>query len=158
MTLAPVALAVAVLVQAQPLKPPVVTVADSAAVLIAPGGKAEACVTVTVAPSFHLQANPASQPYLIPLLLDLRAQPPLNLASPVYPQGKPHRLQGSELDFSVYDGTFAVCVPVVAAQEGAPGEMAIAGSLRYQACDDRICLKPQTVSVRMPVRVTASTP
>ncbi len=158
MTTARLALAMTALSQAQLPKPTVVTVAEVAAVMIAPGGKAEACVSATVAPRFHVQANPASQPYLIPLRLDLQEKPPLRLASPVYPAGKPHRLQGSDLDFSVYDGTIEVCVPVEATHGAATGDLAIVGSLRYQACDDRRCLRPQTVSVRVPVRVTKREP
>ena len=152
-----VAAAVALL-QAQTPKPPVVTVAEPTAVRITPGGKAAARVTVTIAPGFHVQANPASGPNLIPLWMDLHCQPPLRLGSPSYPPGKRHRLQGSDLELSVYDGTIEVGVPVEAAKDAAPHQITIQGSLRYQACDDRICLRPQTVAVRVPVRVTAPSP
>lgn len=146
--------ALAALLQAQTPKPPVVTVASATVVGIAPGGKAQARLTVTIAPGFHVQANPASQPNLIPLRLALRAQPPLRLGVPVYPQGKSHRLQGSDLEFSVYDGTIEVGVPVEAAKDAAQLETTIDGTLRYQACDDRLCLRPQDVPVRLMVRVT----
>lgn len=146
--------AVAAFFQTQTPKPPVVTVAESTTVVTA-GGTAEARVSITIVPGFHVQANPASQPNLIPLRLELRARPPLKLGSPVYPPGKPHRLQGSDLEFSVYDGTLHVGVPIEAAKGAAPLETTIEGTLRYQACDDRLCLRPQDVAVHLPVRVTA---
>jgi hypothetical protein len=31
----------------------------------------------------------------------------------------------------------------------------LSGSVRYQACDDRICLRPSAVPIRLPVRVSA---
>jgi DsbC/DsbD-like thiol-disulfide interchange protein len=147
--------AAAALLQAQTPKPPVVTIGESSPVAIAPGGRAQAHFSVTIAPGFHVQANPASQPNLIPLHLELRAQPPLRLGVPAYPHGKRHRLQGSDLDFSVYDGTIEVGVPLQAAKDAAPLETTIEGSLRYQACNDRLCLGPQDVPVRLAVRITA---
>lgn len=133
-----------------------VTVAEPTAVAVAPGGMSQARLSVTIAPGYHVQANPASGPHLIPLRLELRAEPPLQLGKPVYPPGKGHRLQGSDLELSVYDGTIVVSVPVQAAKDAAPNQMALEGSLRYQACDDRVCLRPQDLPVRVPVRVTAS--
>jgi hypothetical protein len=143
----------ALLLQARSPKPPVVTVGEPSAVELAPGGTARARVAVTIAPGFHVQANPASGPTLIPLRLELHAEPPLRLGDPVYPPGKGYRLQGSDLELSVYDGTVEVSVSVEAAKNAALIEKTLEGSLRYQACDDRVCLPPRTVPVRVPVRV-----
>jgi hypothetical protein len=135
-------------------RPPVVRVAEPTAVVVAPGGKAQARISVTIAPGFHVQANPASQPNLIPLRLALKERPPLRVGDSRYPPGKSHRLQGSEFELSVYDGTIELGVSIEAAKDAAPVETALEGSLRYQACDDRVCLRPQELPVRLPVRVT----
>jgi hypothetical protein len=34
----------------------------------------------------------------------------------------------------------------------------LSGSLRYQACDDRVCLRPSTVPLRLGVRVSSFRP
>jgi hypothetical protein len=149
---------VVALLQASTPRPSVVTVAETTVVIVAPGEKAKARIAVTIAPGFHVQANPASAPNLVPLRLELKARSPLTLGRPEYPPGKLHRLQGSDLELTVYDGTIELGVSLEAAKNAGPLEPTLEGSLRYQACDDRVCLRPQELPVRVPVRVTARKP
>lgn len=138
-----------------PPRPPVVSVrADPAR--IAPGGTALAGLEVTVAEGFHVQANPASEPHLIPLRLELGEAPGLRAGIPVYPPGTPYRLRGALSDLSTCEGTFTVRVPLEAAPDAPAGETALDGRLHYQACDARVCLRPSSVPVTLPVVVVAS--
>jgi hypothetical protein len=136
-------------------RPPVVSVrADP--VEIRPGHRADARLEVTVAEGFHVQANPASEPYLIALRLELGDVPGLKTGAPVYPPGKAHRLRGASSDLSTYEGTLGIRVPLEAAPELPTGETALEGRLHYQACDARVCLRPSSVSFRLRVDVGGS--
>ena len=71
-----------------------VIVISSIPVVVAHGGAAQAGVSVIVADGFHVQANPASAEFLIPLRLQLRARGGVPATIPAYPTGVPYRVEG----------------------------------------------------------------
>ena len=129
------------------------TLAPSAPLPLKPGGRAQARIDVTVEEGFYVQANPASEPHLVPLRLDLRGDAAIDVGRAVYPPGRRHRLRGAASDLSVYEGSFAVKVPVAASPTAEAGEFLLRGALHYQACNDRLCLRPAMVPVELLVRV-----
>src|SRR5258708_22337976 len=58
-----------------------------APVIISPGSTADAAVTLSISPGFHLNANPATFPYLIATALESVPYPanPIDTKAPVYP-------------------------------------------------------------------------
>jgi len=136
---------------------PIVTVQPAEEVVLASGRSIEARFTVVVADGFHLQANPASEKYLIPTKLELGGSPGVELGSPVYPAGRPFRLQGASSDLSIYEGLFVIRATATASRGAQPGLRTLAGALRYQACDARRCLPPTAVLVEWHVRVAPPT-
>jgi hypothetical protein len=132
---------------------PVVSVSAPGPVRLAPGGRSEARIAVRVKEGFHVQANPASAKYLIPLRLTLTEGAGVKPGEPVYPPGVPYRLQGADSDLSTYEGSFDLRLPLEAAKDAPPGRRELRGELRYQACDARICLRPASVPVTVPVEV-----
>ena len=72
---------------------------------------------VVVSEGFHLQANPASEKYLVPTKLELGQDSGVKPEKPVYPSGRPHRLQGASSDLSIYEGRFEIRVPLHASPE-----------------------------------------
>ncbi len=146
----------AALAAASPSPPPVVTVSAPGTVEIRAGGKREAAISVTVAEGFHVQANPASEPYLIPLRLELAEGAGFRIGKPLYPEGRPYRLRGADRDLSTYEGTFAVRWLLEVPKDAPVGELTVEGALRYQACDTRVCLRPATVPFTLRVRILPS--
>src|ERR1700677_840572 len=53
--------------------------------------------------------------------------------------------QAFDLDTEVYESSFAVHLPVQINPNAAGGRQPIPVSVRFQACNDRICLPPRTV-------------
>jgi hypothetical protein len=82
------------------------------------------------------------------------------IGSPDYPPGKPYRLQGASEDLSIYEGRVEFRIPLEVPPSSAPDgesvELMLEGTLRYQACNDFVCLKPPSVPVRLPVRIEPS--
>ena len=138
--------------------PPAPVSVEAPDVRVAAGGTAEARVIVRIRPGFHVQANPAAEEFLVPLTVALSERPPVRVGLPVYPAGRPHRLRGATGHLLTYEGTVTLRVPLHANADGGRVRdevVILSGSLRYQACDDRICLRPSEVPIRMPVRVSA---
>ena len=131
--------------------PPVVTLEPPPPVVLVPGRPATARLSLRIQSGFHLQANPASAPYLVPLTLALRPAGGVLAGPVVYPPGRPWRLAGSDQVLSVYTTGLELLVALEASPELAT-DGALQGELRYQACDERVCLRPASVSVGLPFR------
>lgn len=117
------------------------------------GGNGIAKIDVEVVKEFHVQANPASQPNLIPTALTLDATPGLKTGTPEYPKGEAYKLAGSPTEILAYGGTFQIKVPVEAEASAKSGKLAIKGKLRYQACNEKTCYFPVNIPVNIPVTV-----
>lgn len=116
------------------------------------GSPVEVCLSIDVAEGFHLQANPPSEETLIATELKLQPHPEVTIGSPVYPKSKPIRLQGSNSDLAVYDGTFEIAVPLEVAPRSDGGTISLKGQLHYQACDDERCFFPTSTPVELEIR------
>jgi thiol:disulfide interchange protein DsbD len=57
---------------------------------------------------------------------------------------------------SVYDGTVTIRLPVSVTSGAAPGARSLAGKLRFQACNDQLCLPPSTVEFKLAVDVASA--
>ena len=138
---------------------PVVQVVPPETLSVAPGVASEAEIRITVAKGYHVQANPAANQFLIPLTLTFDSGDDFEVGDIRYPPGELYRLQGADEDLLVYGGTFAVSVSVRVSAAVREGAVAAHGRLRYQACDDRLCLAPATLIFDLTARVeSASVP
>ena len=132
---------------------PVVSFPDSPPAQLKAGGKVEAALSITVKQGVHVQANPASETYLIPTKLELTAVNDITPGKPAYPKGKELKLDASSPPLAVYDGTFQIKVPLEAKSSAKPGKYTLSGKLSYQACDDRMCLPPTSTPVKLNVQI-----
>lgn len=105
-------------------------------------------IEVVVKPGYHVQANPAAQPYLIPTALTLASSPGVTVGTPRYPAPKRLRLAGSGDQLLVHDRRFVVVVPITNTKRGAVSAR-LEGSLRYQGCDGRHCYFPRTAPITL---------
>ena len=146
-----------VLALATPGPPPVVTV-SSPRVFLSAGERGEAAILARIEEGFRIQANPASDPFLVPARLEIEADDHVEAGAPAYPPGEPYRLEGAAEDLSVYRGEVLIRLPLVArrAPGEAGGERLLRGRLHYQACNARMCLRPSSVPVEVWVIVRPS--
>ncbi len=109
---------------------------------------------ITVAEGYHLQANPAAYPYLVPTRLDMEPAGAIEVGRPIYPAGNPYQLEGSPDTLLVYDGAFDVKLPLRAVAHARPGRYTLRGTLTYQRCDHRTCFRPVSEPVALTVYLT----
>lgn len=132
---------------------PQIVAVKASPVTLAAGAATHARVTLIVADGYHVQANPASDEFLVPLRLDLRGERGVRVGKPRYPRGRPYRLPGADMDWMIYNGTLEIAVPLEAQEKAPEGEHVLRGALHYQACDEGRCFFPASVPVTLPVRV-----
>lgn len=65
---------------------------------------------------------------------------------------------GAPLELPVYHGTAIAFIPLTIAANAPAGPQVFRVRVAYQACNDKICLQPQNVTVDVPITVLAGSP
>jgi len=107
-----------------------------------------AAVTLRAAlpPGFHANSNKPTDDYLIPLSLKWAATP-LQASGIEYPKGTLEKYPFSQKPLSVVTGEFSIATKFKVPANAPTGTSAQNGTIRYQACNDRMCFAPKTVPV-----------
>jgi uncharacterized protein YyaL (SSP411 family) len=118
------------------------------------GGWRRFRLALDIAPGWHLQANPASESYLLATTL---AAAGAELRAVVYPAGEQLRVAFADRPLSAYRGRVElggeVGPPVGRPAPADPGDPGGSGArllITYQPCDDSRCLPPVTRALRIP--------
>jgi hypothetical protein len=122
-------------------------------VTIQSGLTAKTRLRIDIAEGFHLQANPASNRFLIPTEFEFEPAGDLMVTSFVYPKGRPHMLQGADSAISTYEGVIEVGVTIRAESSASAGVRELRGQLLYQACDSKRCFPPTSIPVVLHLRI-----
>ncbi len=117
-------------------------------------GALTAKIAVQVRNGYHVNSNTPNDEYLIPLILTWES----SLVEPretVYPKPEMQTFSFSNKPVSVYAGGFEIVTRFAVPSKAPLGLAVVAGKLRYQACNDTMCLPPRTLDVRLPVEIRA---
>ena len=136
--------------------------APSTIVTVAPSfethssGGAVLKLQATLSPGWHVNSHKPSEDYLIATAARLEPAAGVTFGDAHYPAGIQKKFAFSEAPLSVYEGTFAIEVPILWDASRPPA--AISGKLEYQACNDTRCLAPTSVAFRAEVARSGLTP
>jgi len=130
----------------------VLTVAPPDKVVAKIGSTAEVKLTAQMREGYHCNSNTPSDDYLIPLKLTWNPGP-LQPTEVVYPKPRMEKYSFSPTPLSVFTGDFQIVTHFKVAATANPGLMVLPAKLRYQACNDRMCLAPKTVDITLPVEI-----
>lgn len=113
---------------------------------VAPGDKFELLLQLKIREPYHINSNPASEEYLIPVSVTVDDDSVANDGAVIYPKAELKKFGFSEKLLAVYEGEVLVRVPLKVRHRGGDrGSQRISGKVRYQACNDKSCLIPQNV-------------
>jgi thiol:disulfide interchange protein DsbD len=121
---------------------------------IAAGAEGVAKVRLTIARTWHINANPPFPDYMIPTELALESAGGIRAGEATYPPPHMVKLAFDESELFVYDGIAEVTLPISVAAGAANGTHMVRGKLRFQACNDAVCLPPNSLPVEVSVTVT----
>ncbi len=136
----------------KPEAPKFLTIESARAISLKAGTSVVTTVTVKIDPVFHIQANPVIQPNLIPTTIDFPEQEGIVLEGVTYPEGKIFRLENSDKDLMVYGGEANFKVKFFA-KSAKPGKVEMAGTFKFQPCNDKICFFPTRYALKIPIQV-----
>jgi hypothetical protein len=116
------------------------------------GATVDSALPLTLRSGYHVNSNTPSDEYLIPLRLtwDRGA---LEASGFTFPKAQMEKYSFSEKPLSVFTGDFEIVTHFKVAAGAAPGPSTLTGKLRYQACNNTMCLPPKTLDVSLNVEV-----
>ena len=118
-----------------------------------PSASPQANVELVVSPGFHINANPATFPYLIATEVQPGKVEGLKVAEKLaYPQPKMGMFSFAEQPLAVYEGSVTIPIPITPAP-GAKGQRTIPFKIRVQACDTEKCYPPATVDAALSIEL-----
>ncbi len=126
--------------------------------VIAPSEALEAGKTTVVAVElaidnrYHINSDRPLEDYLIPTTLEFEPVPGIIFGKTTFPAPAIKKFSFSESPMAIFDGTINILTEITLDPGLDQKEVTLKGNLRYQACDDKACLRP----VRRPFGLTLS--
>lgn len=117
------------------------------------GRSVEGALVIDVKDGWHVNAHRPTYDYLIGTTLEWTRDSDVDIRNTQYPSPKQFHLDFADDEIDVYQGSTPIFFDVAAASNAAAGERQLTGRLRVQACNDRTCLQPSTVTTTLTVPV-----
>ncbi len=122
------------------------------------GGTVTLRAEIAIERGWHVNSHQPTFDYLIPTEVTLELPSGFDPPRIDYPPGEMKRFAFADQPISVYEGTVIVPVRVMAPASTPAGKLTIPATLRYQACNDRLCLPPVNTAARVEVEIGAPVP
>ena len=122
------------------------------------GSRLTLALDVDLKPNMHVYA-PEVRGY-IPIKFEIRNSSAFISIPSTHPKSEILRLDAIDESVPVYSGSFRLTSDIVVAQAaelaaaGINETIPVEGSFRYQACDDKMCYRPETVPLRWTLTVS----
>lgn len=124
---------------------------------ISPGKPFDVIITLNIRPPYHVNANPASERFLIPTAVTMQPTSGITFASPRYPKGHLREFAfTSGKKIAVYEGKTVIRIKATPDRGLKAGEITLRGKVRYQACDEKSCYPPGDLPFSLRLRVATS--
>ncbi|PJB31727.1 MAG: thioredoxin [Deltaproteobacteria bacterium CG_4_9_14_3_um_filter_65_9] len=121
---------------------------------LTPGTPVDLTIEIRIDRGWHINANPASLPSLVPTAIEVEIEGGEVKSTPRYPEGKIFLIGEAKDRVSIYDGRVtlhAMLIPLRLPSGKTEGHIAV--SVRAQACNDTgRCLAPSTLRTAIPFR------
>jgi suppressor for copper-sensitivity B len=114
-----------------------------------PGALARIAAVMEIDEGWHVNSHQPSHEYLIPTALELELPAGWRIEGIDYPPGEMQRFAFEDKPLSVYHGSVVIVGSVRIGGEELEGTFPVVGRLTFQACNDRSCLPPETLSRRL---------
>lgn len=131
-----------------------VTLAPVEMVQVPVGGTAPLRLRFVVGSGLHINSHKPNSDLQIPTTLKLNLPTDLGVGRVEFPAGQDLTFGfAPDVKLSVYSGEFTVTGKMSAVRTAAPGNFTVHGTLRYQACDDKLCYPPKDLDFAFNVKV-----
>lgn len=119
------------------------------------GAAAQVALVVDIDEGYHLNSNRPGDKNLIATSLKFDRMAGLSTTPVAYPKARMQKFEFSQKPLSVFEGKVTLKLTARALPTLPAGSHVLKGKLNVQACNNKVCLRPQTVDVAIPVEVVS---
>jgi hypothetical protein len=122
---------------------------------VAPGGHTTLAVVLEIQKPYHINSDKPKEGF-IPTTVELASMPPgMQSSTPVFPAARQVEFGvGADKEkIQVFSEQAIIYVPMAVTSEIKPGSHSVEVKIGYQACDDRNCLFPTSISEKTSLHV-----
>lgn len=112
-------------------------------------------VEVEMLPGMHVNANPPTHDWLIPVEVSIAGADGVSVIESFYPEAESRKFPYDDEPYRVYQGTFLIGLVLAVSADIPAGGRELEVILGYQACDDTACFAPTKTSVKLPIMIVA---
>jgi thiol:disulfide interchange protein DsbD len=119
------------------------------------GESADVAIKIDIAPGWHVNSNEPGLEFLIPTSVQFELPAGVRVVELRFPEPAVRRLKlGGSRDLKLYEGSVSIEASLLYEKvvQAAPEPVAV---LRYQACNDTLCLRPASVRLPLPLKLSA---
>ena len=117
------------------------------------GERAEASVRLAIREGYHVNANPATEKFLIPTSLSVNPEAGLSVDKIAYPKPLKRKFPYAEVPLDIYEGDAVIKLTLAAARDLKPGQHLLRAELRVQPCDETTCYPPSKIATGVEVTI-----
>ncbi len=107
-----------------------------------PGQPHDIALVIKIKEPYHINSEAPLEDFLVPTAIAFADVQGVRYGSTEFPQAETRALSFSDMPLEVYEGTFTVFCTLTMEDSFPGSEVAVSGSIQYQACDDNACLPP----------------
>jgi thioredoxin:protein disulfide reductase len=120
------------------------------------GGTFQLAIVLKIRNGFHINAHEPSADYLIATSITPQLPAGFKAGEIAYPKGELRSFSFSKTPLNVYEDKVIVRIPITVLPEAPTGAQHIPLKLRYQACNNELCLPPVKLDVDATVNIAAN--
>ncbi len=119
------------------------------------GSTVRLAVEVEMLPGMHVNANPPTYDWLIPVDVSLAGADGVSVIESFYQEAESRKFPYDDEPYLVYQGTFLIGLLLAVDADTPAGGRELEVILGYQACNDEACFAPTKTSVKLSIMIVA---
>ncbi|HXG64016.1 MAG TPA: cytochrome c biogenesis protein CcdA [Blastocatellia bacterium] len=124
---------------------------------VRPGDKFRLAVALEIGEGYHINANVPTLDYLIPTAVKFEPPPGITIKEIKYPKSKTITLGWApDKPLAVYEGKIFIVADAEADASLKVGNAPIRALVTVQACNDKLCLNPGEIDLKIPLQIIAA--
>jgi len=124
---------------------------------VRPGQVFELSLELHILPGFHINSEKPGDELLVPTSIELENKDAFEIKEIIFPEPQVKKFKFATKPLSVYEGQIKVKLKIELKEAAQANAIELAGKIRYQACNDEACLRPERLPFKATLRVAGNT-
>ena len=124
---------------------------------VRPGQAFEMSLELHILPGFHINSEKPGDELLVPTSIELENKEAFEIKETIFPEPQVKKFKFAASPLSVYEGQIKLRLKIELKEAAQANTIELAGKIRYQACNDEACLRPERLPFNATLRVAGNT-